>query len=206
MYDGAIQMNLYIIRHATTKANLGGEMVDDYAHQHILPFNADKWHNKVGKYLPKNFQIISSPAERCLETTKALFNREPDLITDNLAEFDCKDIGQHKFWEMTKEEFEWYVKIKPQDMSMQISKFLTQIYTNDINLSTIEPGGNNYVIVTHGMVARYMYHWFNKNESISAYDVINSNGFKFANLDMFTYKQPTGDINVYRFKEPINHR
>ena len=67
------------------------------------------------------------------------------------------------------------------------------------------PNINNIVNISHGMVTRYIYHYLTGNKGISAYDVINSNGFKFYNLDLLVYDTETKEIKDYHNRDHITH-
>ena len=44
------------------------------------------------------------------------------------------------------------------------------------------------------------------NPGISAYDVINSKGFKFSNLDLLIVDTVKKTVEVHHYKEPIKHK
>jgi hypothetical protein len=44
------------------------------------------------------------------------------------------------------------------------------------------------------------------HKDISAYDVINSVGFKFANLDLLIIDTVKKTVEVHNYQEPINHK
>lgn len=189
-------MKLYFIRHAPTKANLSGSMVNGYECEPITLTKKPKyWESKVGKYIPKEVRktIYSSPTTRCYETCRLLFRGKtftPDLA---FSEFDCKGLGDKKFWEVTKEEFEDLVSITPYEMQARVDEILNKVK-------------NDCVIVSHGMLIRYIYHYFNGNKNISAYDIINSNGFRFSNLDLLVVDTDTMTATPHYFKNPIKHQ
>lgn len=187
---------IYFIRHAITRANLSGSMVNGYAESGIMPFDSVLWRNTVGKHIKSSAErrIYSSPTVRCVQTASVLYNRLPDSIIDELSEFDCKDLGDLKFWEITEEQFSSKVHISPDDMADKARRII------DIC------GSDDCIAVTHGMVIRYMWHYMNGNPEISAYGVINSSGFTFSNLDVLAVDPCTKHCDVYRFGQPVNHK
>lgn len=197
-------MKLYFLRHAPTAANLTGTMVQDYDREPIVGTMPEHWQEDIGQYLPKidiNTPVISSPAKRCLQTAELLFKIPPTMILNELNEFDCGELNNLKFWEITKEEFENAVLLKPEDMERQIDlvfKFFDSMHGAFPNI-------DNIVCISHGMVTRYIYHYLTGNKGISAYDVINSNGFKFYNLDLLVYDTGTKEIKDYHNRDRITH-
>ena len=197
-------MKLYFLRHAPTAANLTGTMVQDYDREPIVGTMPEHWQEDIGQYLPKidiNTPVISSPAKRCRQTAELLFKIPPTMILNELNEFDCGELNNLKFWEITKEEFENAVLLKPEDMERQIDlvfKFFDSMHGAFPNI-------NNIVCISHGMVTRYIYHYLTGNKGISAYDVINSNGFKFYNLDLLVYDTGTKEIKDYHNRDNITH-
>ena len=197
-------MKLYFLRHALTAANLTGTMVQDYEREPIVGTMPEHWQEDIGQYLPKidiNTPVISSPAKRCLQTAELLFKIPPTMILNELNEFDCGELNNLKFWEITKEEFENAILLKPEDMERQIDlvfKFFDSMHGAFPNI-------DNIVCISHGMVTRYIYHYLTGNKGISAYDVINSNGFKFYNLDLLVYDTGTKEIKAYHNREHITH-
>lgn len=197
-------MKLYFLRHALTAANLTRTMVQDYDREPIVGTMPEHWQEDIGQYLPKidiNTPVISSPAKRCLQTAELLFKIPPTMILNELNEFDCGELNNLKFWEITKEEFENAVLLKPEDMERQIDlvfKFFDSMHNAFPNI-------DNIVCISHGMVIRYIYHYLTGNKGISAYDVINSNGFKFYNLDLLVYDTGTKEIKDYHNRDRITH-
>lgn len=197
-------MKLYFLRHALTAANLTGTMVQDYDREPIVGTMPEHWQEDIGQYLPKidiNTPVISSPAKRCLQTAELLFKIPPTMILNELNEFDCDGLNNLKFWEITKEEFENAVLLKPEDMERQIDLIFKFFYS----MHGAFPNINNIVCISHGMVTRYIYHYLTGNKGISAYDVINSNGFKFYNLDLLVYDTETKEIKDYHNRDHITH-
>ena len=189
-------MKLYFLRHALTAVNLTGTMVQNYEQEPIVGTMPEHWQEDIGQYLPKidiNTPVISSPAKRCQQTAELLFKNPPMLILDELKEFDCGGLNNLKFWEITKEEFENVVLLKPEDMERQIDLIFKFFYS----MHGAFPNIDNIVCISHGMVIRYIYHYLTGNKGISAYDVINSNGFKFYNLDLLVYDTVTKEIKDY---------
>lgn len=197
-------MKLYFLRHALTAANLTRTMVQDYDREPIVGTMPEHWQEDIGQYLPKidiNTPVISSPAKRCRQTAELLFKIPPTMILNELNEFDCGELNNLKFWEITKEEFENAVLLKPEDMERQIDlvfKFFDSMHGAFPNI-------DNIVCISHGMVTRYIYHYLTGNKGISAYDVINSNGFKFYNLDLLVYDTGTKEIKDYHNRDRITH-
>ena len=176
-------MIFYFIRHAPTYANKSGMMVNGYENADIeFHDKPEDWEAKVGKYIPDDARqlIISSPTRRCLSTSKLLFDRYPDEVTDALGEFDCKNLGHNKFWEITEERFNQLVHLP----SSTMAKRAMEIFTDVGNLLRKEHNTDSVVAISHGMLIRYMYHFMAGNPDISAYDIINSKGFTFSNLDL----------------------
>ena len=197
-------MKLYFLRHAPTSANLTGTMVQDYDREPIVGTMPEHWQEDIGQYLPKidiNTPVISSPAKRCLQTAELLFKIPPTMILNELNEFDCGELNNLKFWEITKEEFENAVLLKPEDMERQIDLIFKFFYS----MHSAFPNIDNIVCISHSMVIRYIYHYLTSNKGISAYDVINSNGFKFYNLDLLVYDTGTKEIKDYHNRDLITH-
>ena len=197
-------MKLYFIRHAPTKPNLTGEIVENYDEVPIIENDYNDWHLKFDSYLPKidiNTPIFTSPILRCKQTCEKLFNRKPNFSIDVLKEFDCKELKNLKFWEITQEQFEDIVKLRSNDMEKQIDELLNMFDS----IHKVFPNINNIISISHGMVIRYIYFYLNNNKSITPYEIINSKGFSFTNLDILTYDNITKEILVNRYKEPIIH-
>jgi len=176
-------MIFYFIRHAPTYANKSGLMVNGYENADIeFHDKPEDWEDKVGKYIPDDARqlIISSPTRRCLSTAKLLFDRYPDEVTDALGEFDCKNLGHNKFWEITEERFNQLVHLPSSTMAKRAMEILTDVG----NLLRKEHNTESLIAISHGMLIRYMYHFMAGNPDISAYDIINSKGFTFSNLDL----------------------
>lgn len=197
-------MKLYFLRHALTAANLTGTIVQDYDREPIVGTMPVHWQEDIGQYLPKidiNTPVISSPAKRCLQTAELLFKIPPTMILNELNEFDCGELNNLKFWEITKEEFENAILLKPEDMERQIDLIFKFFYS----MHGAFPNIDNIVCISHGMVIRYIYHYLTGNKGISAYDIINSNGFKFYNLDLLVYNTGTKEIKDYHNDVHITH-
>lgn len=177
-----------------------GKMAQNYDEADIIKDYPEGWNEKVGKYLPlplngSNTLVISSPAKRCQQTCKLVFGFEPAMIHQAFGEFDCAALGDRKFWEMTQDEFEKLVPLTPFDMqnrAEEIRKCMHQFK----NLHY-----EHVIVFTHGMLIRYMYHFINHNPNISAYDVINSNGFEFSNLDLMTWDLEKMTTEVHRYDD-----
>lgn len=197
-------MKLYFIRHAPTPANFVGAMIKNYHETSIINEEPIGWKEKIGCHLPKlniDTPIITSPALRCQQTAKLLFDRVPDIILKELDEFDCSGLGDKKFWEITEEEFCDCVKLNSNDMEKQIDLLFDTCYS----LNTMFHNINHIICISHGMVIRYIYHYLTGRKNATPFDIINSKNFKFANLDMLVYDTDTKAIEVYNYKEPIQH-
>lgn len=195
-------MKFYFVRHAPTFANRSGLMVNGYENADIECHDKpDDWEELVGRYIPEDARrvIVSSPTRRCLSTSKMLFGRYPDEVTDALGEFDCKNLGHNKFWEITEAEFNKLVFLP----SSTMAKRATEILTDMGNLIKAEHGTDSVVAISHGMLIRYMYHFTAGNPDISAYDIINSKGFKFSNLDVLKVDTESNLAAVaYHYSQP----
>lgn len=195
-------MKIYFVRHAPTQCNLTGTMVNAYENSHILNIKPMNWEEKVGQYIPMDARkvVLSSPARRCVETGELLFGRMPSSVSKCLGEFDCKALGNRKFWEITKDEFETMVKITPTQMAEKIRAILKVCRDTKTDYKS-----DSMVCISHGMVIRYLWHYFNGHPDASAFDIINSRGFKFSNLDLLILDTNKGTCEVHNFKEPIKH-
>ena len=196
-------MIFYFIRHAPTYANRSGMMVNGYENADIeFHDKPEDWEDKVGKYIPDDARqlIISSPTRRCLSTAKLLFDRYPDEVTDALGEFDCKNLGHNKFWEITEERFNQLVHLPSSTMAKRAMEILTDVG----NLLRKEHNTDSVVAISHGMLIRYMYHFMAGNPDISAYDIINSKGFTFSNLDLLVVDTESNLAPVaYHYSTPM---
>jgi len=188
-------MKIYLIRHAPTAANLNGSIIQNYKEISILPLTnsiMSDWHKKMDPYLlsGETYRFRSSHALRCRQTMEALFPVQQYITDENLGEFDCSALGSDKkFWEVTKKEFESYVKLSSADMGFQAQKFIDGAQSSEANL----------VAVSHGMFIRYMYHFMTGNRDISPYEVINSKGFEFKNLSMLIIDMKAHSVEVVPF-------
>lgn len=197
-------MKIYFIRHAPTSANLTGTMAAGYDDADItLLDKPDDWEERVGCHIPEEARrtIISSPTRRCMSTANMLFERYPDEVSNELGEFDCKGLGARKFWEITREEFEELVPLRSSTMKLRIKAILSELANNVKH----ENGVDSFVAVSHGMVIRYLYHYINGNPGISAYDIINSTGFRFSNLDLLVVDTDQMKTESYHWQDPVNH-
>ena len=198
-------MKFYFIRHAPTSANLSGSMVAGYENTDINLYDKpDDWEERVGKFIPEADRkvIVSSPTKRCISTAKLLFDRLPTEVTTSLGEFDCKALGNKKFWEITEQEFNKLVFLPASTMEKR-AKIVLHDMGNDIRH---ENNTDAVIAISHGMLIRYIYHYVNGNASISAYDIINSKGFPFSNLDLLIVDTVKRTVEVHYYKEPINHK
>lgn len=198
-------MKFYFIRHAPTSANLSGSMVAGYENSDINLYDKpDDWEERVGKFIPEADRkvIVSSPTKRCISTAKLLFDRLPTEVTTSLGEFDCKGLGNKKFWEITEQEFNNLVFLPSSTMEKR-----AKIVLHDMGNSIRHENSTDTVIaISHGMLIRYIYHYMNGNAGISAYDIINSKGFTFSNLDLLIVDTVKKTVEVHHYKEPINHK
>lgn len=198
-------MRFYFIRHAPTSANLSGSMVAGYENTDINLYDKpDDWEERVGKFIPEADRkvIVSSPTKRCISTAKLLFDRLPTEVTTSLGEFDCKSLGNKKFWEITEQEFNKLVFLPASTMEKR-AKIVLHDMGNDIRH---ENSTNAVIAISHGMLISYIYHYVNGNAGISAYDIINSKGFKFSNLDLLIVDTVKRTVEVHHYNEPINHK
>lgn len=193
-------MKFYFIRHWRTKFNLSGKMVKNYDEVDIISDKPEGWEEKVGKYIPKRDYILTSPVKRCIQTCELIFGKKPTATLDDFGEFDCSGIGKKKFWEMTKEEFEKLVPLTPKEMEHR-ANIIFNIMPDLLENEHI----TDCVVISHGMLIRYLYHYLMNNKDISAYQVINSEGFSFSNLDLMIYDTKTKSVEVHRYEEPISH-
>lgn len=197
-------MKIYFVRHAPTSANLSGTMVAGYEDADIILYDKpDDWEAKVGCHIPDEARrnIITSPTKRCVSTAKLLFDVLPTELSSELGEFDCKELGKLKFWEISEEEFNQKVFLPASTMESRAKAILRDLANN----VRIEDGADSFVAISHGLLIRYMYHFINGNPGISAYDVINSKGFRFANLDLLVVDTDKMCTEDYHWKEPIKH-
>lgn len=192
---------IILIRHAPTEANLTGSMVKNYDETPIIPLTTEvknRWYNKVAIHIPyQNCKYMVSPTLRCRQTAESLFDGETAEDWPMLSEFDCSGLGEKKFWEISKDEFEKLVPLTSADMGFRADQFITKCswFKED-----------NVIAVTHGMFIRYMYHFMTGNRDISPYDVINSVGFTFSNLDALCIDMDSHSVSVHRFSKPIDHK
>lgn len=189
-------MKFYFIRHWRTEANLTGKMAKNYDEADIIDEYPEGWEEKVGKFIENRDYILSSPAKRCVQTCNLIFKREPTATAADFGEFDCAALGKRKFWEMTQKQFEKLVKLKPEEMEKRVSSIFN-ILPNILQCEGIQ----HCVVISHGMFIRYVYHFLTGNKGISAYDVINSKGFEFSNLDMLVYDTETKKLEVHRYDD-----
>lgn len=190
-------MKLYFIRHWRTEANLTGKMAKNYDEASIIAEYPTGWMERVGQFLPDiaTTMIVCSPTKRCMQTCDLIFGEQPAMLNPLFGEFDCAALGDKKFWEMSQQEFEAIVPLTPQEMEFRGDKIM--------RFADLLKGlhHENVIIISHGMVIRYLYHYFTGNKGISAYDVINSKGFEFSNLDMLVYDTETHQVTVHRYDD-----
>lgn len=193
-------MKFYFIRHWRTKFNLSGTMVKNYDDADIIDEKPVDWEQKVGKYIPNRDYILSSPVKRCIQTCEMLFGKKPTATAKDFGEFDCSGIGKRKFWEMTEKEFSKFVPLTAKDMEER-GNAIFNLLTNCLENEHI----TDCVVISHGMLIRYFYHYLTGNKEITPFKVINSEGFTFSNCDLMIYDTKTKQIEVYRYEEPISH-
>ena len=189
-------MKLFVIRHAQTEVNVTGNMVKDYDKVGILPFNTHEWWQKVGCNLPEEFDVYTSPVLRARETAAALFPSKKVKVFDRLGEIDCSALGDKKFWELEDEEFETLTGInrdKLNDYVEDLLFFLNNKYQDGTD--------KNVVLVTHGFTGRAMANYW-EGSDLSALDILKSEGFEFANLDMYSVKNACIQ-GVWKFQKPF---
>ena len=170
--------NIFFIRHAPTKANISGDMVENYDQYDIEHFDTASWYRDIGSHINinKDFEIWVSPTLRCESTAKKLFGSLHDnmRVEPLLKELDCSSLGNKKFWEISKEEFD---KVCHPDMAAfrkQIDKLLDKIKKSDKPI----------ICITHGLFIRYLYNYITGLGDKELFDLINSRTFQFRNLDM----------------------
>lgn len=201
-------MKFYFIRHAPTYANKSGIMVNGYENADIdIHDKPDDWEERVGHYIPEEARrvIISSPTRRCLSTSKMLFGRYPDEVTEALGEFDCKNLGNRKFWEISEEEFNSLVYLPSSTMAKRANEILTDVG----NLIKKEHNTDSVVAISHGMIIRYLYHYITGHPDVSAYDIINSKGYAFSNLDLLVADVNPGVCNLvfsFHYSKPMERK
>ena len=200
-------MIFYFIRHAPTAANFTGSMVNGYDNADIVSTEkpAD-WEERIGKFIPRDtgMPIFCSPAKRCRQTAQMLFGDVEIIENDLFREFDCAGLGSRKFWEIDEAEFNACVNVTNTDM---INRAMEILHGFGRQLER-EYGMSHCVIVSHGMLIRYLYHFMTGSMDISPFDVIRSKGFKFANLDMLKIVDEPGYkcVRDYHYKPPVEHK
>ena len=193
-------MKFYFIRHWRTKFNLTGTMVKNYDDADIIDDYPTGWEEKVGKFIPNRDYILTSPVKRCIQTCNLLFKKDPTATMKDFGEFDCSGIGKRKFWEMTEKKFQKYVPLTAEDMKKR-ADVIFNMMPHCLEAENI----TDCVVISHGMLIRYFYHYLTGNKEITPFKVINSEGFTFSNLDLLVYDTNTKEIEVHRYDEPISH-
>ena len=201
--------NFFFIRHAPTAANYTGSMVNGYDNADIVSMEKPSdWEDRVGKFVPRDSRIpiFSSPAKRCRQTAQMLFGDAKIIENALFSEFDCAGLGDRKFWEITEQEFNDCVNVKTSDM-LERAHLIFQEFSRQLES---DYGTRTCIVVSHGMLIRYLYHYMNNNSDISPFDVINSKGFSFSNLDMLRIVyDPTIDhryAKAYPYNPPVEHK
>ncbi len=203
-------MIFFFIRHAPTAANFTGSMVNGYDNADIVSMEKPaEWEDRIGKFVPRypGMPIFCSPAKRCRQTAQMLFGdvENVEIIENDLfREFDCAGLGSRKFWEIDEAEFNSCVNVTNTDMinrAMEILHGFGRQLERDF-------GMHRCVVVSHGMLIRYLYHFMTGNMDITPFDVIRSKGFKFANLDLLQIVDEPGYkcVRDYHFKPPVEHK
>jgi broad specificity phosphatase PhoE len=133
-----------------------------------------------------------------------LFGDVEIIENDLFREFDCAGLGSRKFWEIDEAEFNVCVDVTNTDM---INRALEILHGFGRQLER-DYGIYRCVIVSHGMLIRYLYHFMTGNMDISPLDVIRSKGFTFANLDMLKIVDEPGYkcVRDYHYKPPMEHK
>lgn len=202
-------MNIILVSHAVTEANLTGSLVRNYDEQPIIEPDWDLWYDKVGKFIYHINTIRDTPTvfynktKRTYQTALGInavfakpdngYKRTALCRSDYTEEFDCSALGEKKFWELSEKNFEDLVTLKSSDMHKAMLKFMLN-------------AEDNAIYVSHGMFIRYAYHLISGNYNIKPYDVINSKGFVFGNLDALEINTKSMEMKVFRYKDPINHK
>lgn len=188
-------MKIFYIRHAPTMANINGELVDDYDGQSIVGFNENRWYEKVGSNLPKDFKLFISPAKRCKETAKVLFPDKDYTVVQDLAEFDLSELNKSgkKFWEIDEEIFNKYVFLPERSI---INRWISAIESMK---SKCDSNDDTVVVIGHGFYGRLVNEIYENNED-SVFDILNSKNFSFGNLDMMEINKRKV-VNVWRYKD-----
>lgn len=188
-------MKIFYIRHAPTMANINGELVDDYDGQSIVGFNENRWYEKVGSNLPKDFKLFISPAKRCKETAKILFPDKDYTVVQDLAEFDLSELNKSgkKFWEIDEETFNKYVFLPERSI---INRWISAIESMK---SKCDSNDDTVVVIGHGFYGRLVNEIYENNED-SVFDILNSKNFSFGILDMMEINKRKVE-NVWRYKD-----
>lgn len=206
---------VYFIRHAPTEANMSGTMVKDYdSYDIIRPLDDRLWWDKVGSNIRVvhshnysdafHFWMLTSPATRCISTARYLFphpskaDHEWLSKSEGLKELDCSGLGDLKFWEVSREEFDSKVHPDLNAFDNQVTKEINDIIYDCICFN------HDMICITHGLYIRYLYNKLTNLGDDNLYDLINSKTFQFYNLDMMECSISDGKMkvdNIYRFKD-----
>ena len=187
-------MKIFYIRHAPTMANLNGDIVEDYDGQSIVSFDKDRWHERVGSTLPKDFKLFVSPAKRCKETAKALFPDKEYTVIQDLAEFDLSELTRsgQKFWEIDEETFNKYVYLPKHDV---INRWVNAL---ESMRHKCDSSDDTIVVIGHGFYGRLVEDIYNEDKEDSVFDILNSKNFLFKNLDMMEIDK-SRVVDVWRY-------
>jgi broad specificity phosphatase PhoE len=99
-------------------------------------------------------RLITSTMSRAMETSKHIFNREPDLSDDNLCEVPIKPFAKTKlrfpklFWDVIG-RLQWRLNIGKQPESFEQSRERIKKF-----IDAILAQGQNVVIVCHGWIIK----------------------------------------------------
>lgn len=173
-------MKIFYIRHAPTTANINGDIVEDYDGQSIVFFNKDRWYEKVGSNLPKDFKLFVSPAKRCKETAKVLFPDKEYTVIQDLTEFDLSELTKlgQKFWEIDEDTFNKYVYLPKSDI---INRWVNAL---ESMRPKCDSSDDTIVVIGHGFYGRLVEDIYNEDRDDTVFDILNSKNFSFKNLDM----------------------
>lgn len=186
-------MKIFYIRHAPTMANINGDIVEDYDGQSIVFFDKDRWYERVGSNLPKDFKLFISPAKRCKETAKVLFPDKEYTVIQDLAEFDLSELTKsgQKFWEIDEDTFNKYVFLPERSI---INRWLNALGSM---LCKCDSNDDTVVVIGHGFYGRLVNEIYQNNDD-SVFDILNSKNFSFGNLDMMEINKRKV-VNVWRY-------
>lgn len=174
-------------------ANLNGDIVEDYDGQRILPFDRERWDERVRPTLPSDFKLFVSSAKRCKETAEALFPDKEYTVIQDLAEFDLSELTKsgQKFWEIDEETFNKYVYLPKRDV---INRWVNAL---ESMRPKCDSSDDTIVVIGHGFYGRLVEDIYNENTDDTVFDILNSKNFLFKNLDMMEIDN-SQVVNVWR--------